>query len=983
MRKIRVPVKNVSGGEYTSAPPLAMKPNYSRLLQNFYINSDGHIKKVPGYSPASQFLADAMIRTGLDFKKSDGSSIILLGGRTSSGVNLNTIVYSNPGSLPAAVFTGSGVNDVTSTGTFSGSADSIFTIECIQQGAGWLPDPSWSGDVFRWKKNSGAWNYAFLGPTSPETVMMSDGIGFIVQTGYGHTVGDKWVVSIIYPGLDDAAPSGTCTQAGGAVFEVEIDTTGTPDKFRWRKDGGAWTSGVSITGAAQLLSDGISVTFGATTGHSYAAKWTITASPTRGCVYRLDAGVLSVVKNDFISTNPIYFTQIGDKVIISNGTDRPVIYDGLNISNVNLPFKNTVEFSGTGINDMAAVISYVIAEQTYDVEIDAVAQVPVVTFSGLGINDLQVPSPNYSGAAAANFDVEVQSNGTKDSFKYNINGGLATTGVEVKTTVATANVAGGIHLKGNSATGHNVNDVYQVRVTEVTGSSAKIQYRKNDGAWSAETALTSYPTYTGLGGEWSIAVDNYASLVVDDVLEFQCDGAISADTFKWRKDAEAWTENVSIVPGEITLKEGIKIKFNYMTGHTIASGQGWTFDVSRDTVKYRIGSAAYTTGVNITGANQEITPGINFKFDNINGHTLGDKWHIPIEQGARLGKGYTYKNRSWHISNEDMLVFHSALDNPVDFHTADDAGYLDFKYVLPNGDVIMDISSVLNNIVFFFKNHIAIYSGSDPTENGDFALYQLIEGMGVIAPDCVVRVGNDIFFLSSLGVKSLKQIINLGSLNVDSVSAAIDKDILAAIAANSSGVYGAAHYPELGLVLFLVGTTIFIYNYNKQAWSRAIIPGNVDDNKILGMFTTSEGRLYLGGYDYLFEFDPETMTYNFNSVAPTYKWHTAYFMASDSNLFFTDMVTRLASFNQATLTVKVKVIGTDIDTEDQAAFNEQQIVVPAAGPVNDEVLNHVLTPLFGAGKYVQICYTESPNANANSDMEFSGLEIRGEVSEGQ
>jgi hypothetical protein len=148
------------------------------------------------------------------------------------------------------------------------------------------------------------------------------------------------------------------------------------------------------------------------------------------------------------------------------------------------------------------------------------------------------------------------------------------------------------------------------------------------------------------------------------------------------------------------------------------------------------------------------------------------------------------------------------------------------------------------------------------------------------------------------------------------------------------------------------------------------------------MFTDSNGELYLGGYDYLLQYNPASTTYNFNSVAPVYKWYTAYIPAAESNLFFTELVTRLATFTAATLTVKVKVIGTDIDTEDQTGFNEQSVAVPAAGGTNDEVLNSVSVPLYGAGKYVQVQYTESPNANANNAMVFSGLEIRGEVSEG-
>lgn len=60
-------------------------------------------------------------------------------------------------------------------------------------------------------------------------------------------------------------------------------TTGVNDTFRWSNDDGAnWTapfgaSNVEITGAAQLLEDGVNVTFGTTTGHDIDDEWIVSA----------------------------------------------------------------------------------------------------------------------------------------------------------------------------------------------------------------------------------------------------------------------------------------------------------------------------------------------------------------------------------------------------------------------------------------------------------------------------------------------------------------------------------------------------------------------------------------------------------------------------------------------------------------------------------------------------------------------------------
>jgi len=72
--------------------------------------------------------------------------------------------------------------------------------------------------------------------------------------------------------------SGTYTGTEDIRYLIEIETVGAPDTFRWSNDNGAtWTSGVSVTGGAQLLENGLSITFGATTGHDIDDYWIVSA----------------------------------------------------------------------------------------------------------------------------------------------------------------------------------------------------------------------------------------------------------------------------------------------------------------------------------------------------------------------------------------------------------------------------------------------------------------------------------------------------------------------------------------------------------------------------------------------------------------------------------------------------------------------------------------------------------------------------------
>lgn len=79
-------------------------------------------------------------------------------------------------------------------------------------------------------------------------------------------------------GLNDATSGGTSTTNQVLTYVVEIDGTGSPNTFKWSDSGGTtWNAtNVSITGSAQTLNNGVTITFGSTTGHTLGDKWTFT-----------------------------------------------------------------------------------------------------------------------------------------------------------------------------------------------------------------------------------------------------------------------------------------------------------------------------------------------------------------------------------------------------------------------------------------------------------------------------------------------------------------------------------------------------------------------------------------------------------------------------------------------------------------------------------------------------------------------------------
>jgi hypothetical protein len=105
-------------------------------------------------------------------------------------------------------------------------------------------------------------------------------------------------------GLDDAYFSGHFEGTSSTDFYVKIDGESTPDTFEWGYDSASpEATGISITGSDQSLSDGISIKFATTTGHTTGDKWTGTASPVD-----VDTGIFS---NRNTGGTGVGYTHIG------------------------------------------------------------------------------------------------------------------------------------------------------------------------------------------------------------------------------------------------------------------------------------------------------------------------------------------------------------------------------------------------------------------------------------------------------------------------------------------------------------------------------------------------------------------------------------------------------------------------------------------------------------------------------------------------
>lgn len=110
----------------------------------------------------------------------------------------------------------------------------------------------------------------------------SDSLGGMIRSkGFTQiATGLNYIKAVVFTGvgLNDATSGGTYTGIVNATYMVIIDSSAaSPDTFKWKKNAGSFTTGVSMSAGAHTLSDGVTITFAAQDGHTLNDQWVITA----------------------------------------------------------------------------------------------------------------------------------------------------------------------------------------------------------------------------------------------------------------------------------------------------------------------------------------------------------------------------------------------------------------------------------------------------------------------------------------------------------------------------------------------------------------------------------------------------------------------------------------------------------------------------------------------------------------------------------
>jgi len=142
-------------------------------------------------------------------------------------------------------------------------------------------------------------------------------------------------------GLNDLTWGTGFTGAATAYYEVVIEHKAATDKYKWRKNGGAWTEDVELTGAEQTLDEGQKLTFAAKTGHTEGDQWVIGNLKAEATSESGTEAQITAAGNRLLNPNapPVWTDDGGKTVLRTNFTNGKAVFNG-NVGNVTVAGNN-------------------------------------------------------------------------------------------------------------------------------------------------------------------------------------------------------------------------------------------------------------------------------------------------------------------------------------------------------------------------------------------------------------------------------------------------------------------------------------------------------------------------------------------------------------------------------------------------------------------------------------------------------------------
>lgn len=315
--------------------------------------------------------------------------------------------------------------------------------------------------------------------------------------------------------------------------------------------------------------------------------------------------------------------------------------------------------------------------------------------------------------------------------------------------------------------------------------------------------------------------------------------------------------------------------------------------------------------------------------------------------------------RTWlaDISGDRQTIYFSDLVDALNYRTGT-AGKLNISEVVGDGDPIVAISEHNGFLIIFCTRHIVVYSNANDPAN--LTISDVISGVGCIARDSVQKTGQDIIFLSEVGVRSLMRVIQEKSAPLRDLSKNVRDDLLADVASETDRTKIKAIYSPLDAFYLLSLPTLsktYCFDTRTQLQDGAARVTTWDTTPTAFCLTTTNA-LYLGKAGYVGLYTG----YIDNTSAYLLSYYTNY---ADYSSPTTLKMLKSADFfliGGANQTVSIKwdfdyagSYTSQVVTLDSASISEYGIAEYSIGKyAGGSVITKLKTPTSGSGRVIQL-----------------------------
>ena len=212
------------------------------------------------------------------------------------------------------------------------------------------------------------------------------------------------------------------------------------------------------------------------------------------------------------------------------------------------------------------------------------------------------------------------------------------------------------------------------------------------------------------------------------------------------------------------------------------------------------------------------------------------------------------------------VVRYCVTDNPRDWSTIDDAGFLPTGLKSPESPECTALDEYRGRLAIWTGSRLLIWTvDPDPTL---MVLFDNVAGIGTVYDKANAGVSGDLFMLTKLGVRSLSIAAGAQTLQSGDIGTGIDALVRAKLSSPYTPL--GLYYPGSGQFWLSFGTETYVYSQSRLgkvgAWSRYVFPYAHEYN------TQLSGELYIRSGNDLYVMDEDAVDDNGVTFEGVVEW---------------------------------------------------------------------------------------------------------------